>query len=167
MAKHYAHFLTTTAYFKLDVACIPLWAAFGGMKGGVYLVGSVLRKPDWRDVDIRAILEDAEYDRIFPPSTVDRFGENAQWKITCIAISHYLSSVTGLPIDFQIQRQTQANERYPRAEDHRRNAIGLFVHEYDHLPCEHVWKSHRNPDSPDGPGDVVAYCDKCGIEKTE
>jgi hypothetical protein len=128
--KHYAH-LTTAQYFKLDVACIPLWAAFGGMTGGVYLVGSVLRKPDWRDVDVRAILWDAEYDRLFPKT--DEFGENAQWKIICIAISHYLSSVTGLPIDFQIQRQTQANEQYPTAEDHQRNAIGLFIHKYDHL----------------------------------
>jgi hypothetical protein len=126
--KHYAHYLTTSQYFKLDVACIPLWRAFGPA-GGTYLVGSVLRKPDWRDVDIRVILDDAEFDRLFPKT--DRFGENAQWKIICIAISHYLSSVTGLPIDFQIQRQTQANERYPTAEYHRRNAIGLFVHEYD------------------------------------
>lgn len=87
------------------MACIPLWRAFGGSSGGVYLVGSCLRKPDWRDVDLRAI-------------------------------SHYLSAVTGLPIDFQLQRQTQANERYPRLEDHRRSAIGLFVHEYDHVGDE-------------------------------
>lgn len=125
--KHYAHYLTTTTYFKLDVACIPLWRAFQS-HGGVYLVGSVLRKPDWRDVDIRVILDDAEFDRLFP--VTDKWGENAQWKIICISISHYLSSVTGLPIDFQIQRQTQANEQYSRDEDHRRNAIGLF-HKYD------------------------------------
>lgn len=128
--KHYAHFLTTTAYFKLDVACIPLWHAFQS-HGGVYLVGSVLRKPDWRDVDIRVILEDAEYDRLFP--VTDKWGENAQWKIICISISHYLSGVTGLPIDFQIQRQTNANERYPHADGYHRNAIGLFVHDYDKL----------------------------------
>jgi hypothetical protein len=126
--KAYAHYLTTTEYFKLDVACIPLWRAFGP-KGGIYFVGSALRKPEWRDVDIRVILEDAEYDRLFP--VTDRFGENAQWKIFCIAISHYLTSVTGLPIDFQIQRQTQANEQYPSADGHKRNAIGLFVHAYD------------------------------------
>lgn len=126
--KHYAHYLTTTAYFKLDVACIPLWGAFG-KTGGVYLVGSVLRKPDWRDVDIRAILDDAEFDRLFP--VTDKWGENAQWKLICIAVSHYLVSVTGLPIDFQIQRQTQANEMYAKDEGHGRNAIGLFVHGYD------------------------------------
>lgn len=131
--KHYAHYLTTTAYFKLDVACIPLWRAFGE-NGGVYLVGSVLRKPDWRDVDIRVILYDEEFDRLFPKT--DRFQENAQWKLFCISISNYLSSVTGLPIDFQIQRQTEANEQYSTKENHLRNAIGLFVHQYDNLNKE-------------------------------
>jgi len=58
----------------------------------------------------------------------DSFGENAQWKIICISISHYLSSVTNLPIDFQIQRQTQ---KYADSCDHHRNAIGLFSHQYD------------------------------------
>lgn len=130
--KHYAHHLTTAEYFKLDVACIPLWRAFQN-HGGVYMVGSVLRKADWRDVDIRVILDDAEYDRMFPAT--DKWGENAFWKIICISISNYLGSVTGLPIDFQIQRQTNANERYAKAEGHTRNAIGLFTHDYDHLPA--------------------------------
>ena len=127
--KTYAHFLTTVQYFKLDASCIPLQAAFGCFR--VYLVGSVLRRPDWRDVDIRAIIEDAEYDRLFPKT--DKWGENALWKIVCISISNYLSSVTGLPIDFQIQRQTQANERYPQKDGHHRSGIGLFIHDYDHL----------------------------------
>ena len=129
--KRYAHYLTTTEYFRLDVACTPLWPAFQS-HGGVYLVGSVIRKANWRDVDVRVILDDAEYDRLFP--VTDEWGENAQWKIICIAISSYLSSVTGLPIDFQIQRQAQANARSPKAEDHPRRAIGLFIHDYDKLP---------------------------------
>ena len=129
--KTYAHFLTTVQYFKLDAACIPLEAAFKESGFGLYLVGSVLRRPDWRDVDIRAILEDSEYDRIFPKT--DKWCENAMWKMMCISISHYLSAVTGLPIDFQIQRQTQANERYPSKDGHMRNAIGLFIHDYDRI----------------------------------
>jgi hypothetical protein len=28
---------------------------------------------------------------------------------------------------------------------------------------EHEWKYHRNPDTPDGPGDVECYCDVCGM----
>jgi len=130
--KHYAHYLTTTEYFKLDVACIPLWRAFGHgpgrFPGGIYMVGSVLRKSDWRDVDIRAMLEDTEFDRLFPKT--DRHGENALWKLICISISNYISSTTDLPVDFQIQRTTQANETYG---DCPRSAIGLFVHEYDHI----------------------------------
>jgi hypothetical protein len=125
--KHYAHYLTTTQHFKLIAACVPLWQAFG-RNGGVYLVGSAIRKRDWRDVDIRVILDDAEYDRLFPPDTVDHFGENAQWKIICVSISDYLSNVTGLPIDFQIQRQTNANERYPSEDGHQRHA--MIAHRY-------------------------------------
>lgn len=121
--KTYAHFLTTSEYYKLDCACIPLWEAFWG-KGGVYMVGSVLRKQDWRDVDIRAILDDDEFVRLFP--VTDEHDENAQWKLICIAISSYLSQVTGLPIDFQIQRKSAANSLYPGKENHGRNAIGLF-----------------------------------------
>lgn len=128
--KHYAHYLTTTQYFKLDVACIPLWSAFQDNCFGVYMVGSALRKPDWRDVDIRVMMEDAEYDRMFP--VVDKWDESALQKLMCISISNYLSSVTGLPIDFQIQKQSSANARYPSADGHKRNAIGLFIHDYDH-----------------------------------
>ena len=125
--KHYAHYLTTTEYFKLDNACRPLWDACDQF--GVYLVGSVLRKPDWRDVDIRMILANEEFDRLFPK--VDKFGENALWKIMCISISNYLSNMTDLPIDFQIQRQSEANEKYKTQDGHLRSAIGLFIHDYD------------------------------------
>lgn len=127
--KTYAHFLTTTQYFKLDAACIPLWKAFITRGFGVFLVGSALHKPDWRDVDIRVILPDDEYDRMFPDA--DEHGQTAFWHITCISISSYLSSVTGLPIDFQIQKQSEANAKYPTSEGHRRSAIGMFVHSYD------------------------------------
>lgn len=28
----------------------------------------------------------------------------------------------------------------------------------------HEWKSHKNPDTPDGPGEWIQYCDACGVE---
>lgn len=120
--KHYAHYLTVTEFFKLDSACVILWRAFGGM-GGTYLVGSAMQKQNWRDVDVCTILDDAEFDRLFP--VTNDFGENVQWKLFCIAISEYLSSVTGLPIDYKIQQQTRANAMFG---DKPRNAIGLFMH---------------------------------------
>jgi len=39
----------------LTGACRPIAAAFGGT---TYLVGSVLQRPDFRDIDIRLILDD-------------------------------------------------------------------------------------------------------------
>ena len=31
--------------------------------------------------------------------------------------------------------------------------------------CDHEWIGHQNPNTPDGPGETVEYCDKCGDEK--
>lgn len=33
--------------------------------------------------------------------------------------------------------------------------------------CEHVWKGHKNPDTPDGPGEWIEFCDLCGSEKQD
>jgi hypothetical protein len=77
-----------------------------------YLVGSALTSPDWRDVDVRVMLDDDEYDslqrRIVPA-------------LLNLAVSTWGQKVTGLPIDFQIQRAREAN-----AEHHgRRHPIGM------------------------------------------
>lgn len=29
---------------------------------------------------------------------------------------------------------------------------------------KHEWKSHKNPDTPDGPGEYIVSCDACGTE---
>jgi hypothetical protein len=75
---------------------------------GTFLVGSVLERPDFRDVDVRTIMADEVYDRLFPggESGTD---SDAFWSLLCTAIGGYLSQATGLPIDFQIQRMTEAN----------------------------------------------------------
>lgn len=31
----------------------------------------------------------------------------------------------------------------------------------------HEWKSHKNPDTPDGPGEWIEYCDNCGVESDD
>jgi hypothetical protein len=38
-----------------------------------------------------------------------------------------LRQQTGLPVDFQIQRQTQANEEYSRKTGHGREPLGFFL----------------------------------------
>jgi hypothetical protein len=64
-------------------------------------------------VDVRVILEDGEFDRLFP--------EEPMWSLFCLGMTEYLCRVSGLPIDFQVQRRTEANEKFG---DKPRNPIG-------------------------------------------
>lgn len=75
-----------------------------------YHVGSSLRTKDYRDVDVRLILPDDEF--------VARFGHLhasfAEPKLAAITLAFTAlgREMTGLPIDFQIQPMTLANERH-------------------------------------------------------
>lgn len=94
-------------------------AAFGRLP---YLVGSAARSKQWRDVDVRLMLPDEEFDELFPGHIKpDRV--NAKWALICAAISELGRLRTGLPIDFQIQRMSDANDRY----DGIRQALGLHL----------------------------------------
>lgn len=114
------HWLPAPHFFALNQACAFLNQALGGF--GCYLVGSSLARRDFRDVDVRYIMSDAGYDRLFRDQG-DYY--NPLWSLMCLSISRWLSEETRLPVDFQIQRQTQANERHKGT----RNALGLF-HDY-------------------------------------
>tara|TARA_R110002074_G_scaffold299200_1_gene470683 strand:- start:455 stop:790 length:336 start_codon:yes stop_codon:yes gene_type:complete len=87
---------------------------------GAYVVGSVLERADWRDVDVRFIMDDVSFAEMFPDA--DQHWEfDPKWLLLTVAISKWLSDQTGLPIDFQFQPQTHANARHKG----RRNAVGL------------------------------------------
>ena len=109
------------AIFALEQACGDINRAFGGF--GCYLVGSALERPDWRDVDVRFILRDDEFDALFPGGVRERgiWEFDPRWLIITISISERLAKLTGLPIDFQFQPQTHANERHRGP----RHALGL------------------------------------------
>ncbi len=102
-----------------------VWAAFGGPP---YLVGSVLTTTEWRDVDVRVILDDGTWARWFPnlPPTSDEgdWHRDDKWVALVLAFSELGKSMTRLPIDFQIQPSSYANESYGKPE-HPRSAIGL------------------------------------------
>lgn len=106
--------------FVLELACKPITAAFGGY--GLYQVGSSLERADWRDIDLRLILSDAEFARLFPDAG-DHWELDERWLLMTVSISEHLSRVTGLPIDFQFQPQTHANARHKGP----RNAFGLRI----------------------------------------
>lgn len=111
--------LTTLELHLLEQACQPVWRAFGsGMAGSTYLVGTAQTGGEYRDVDVRTILPDDEFDALFGAE-----GRNGKelWSLMCVAIGLMLAEQTGLPIDYQIQRVTEANEKYPGGN---RNPVG-------------------------------------------
>ena len=107
------------AALHLDAFGREINDAFGHLP---YLVGSAAVGKEWRDVDVRLILPDDEFDRLFPPVAPGQFPDGL-WSLLCAAISELARQRTGLPVDFQIQRASFANGRFPRA--HVRQALGL------------------------------------------
>lgn len=111
------------AIFTLEYACQQINQAYAYCDlAHIYMVGSALERPDWRDVDLRMIMSDADFQREFP----DAHGEGGwemdpKWILLTASISGYLTKLTGLPIDFQFQPQTHANARHKG----RRNAMGM------------------------------------------
>lgn len=80
-----------------------------------YLVGSVNERPDFRDVDLRLILQDETFDAQFGDRPV-------KVRVLNHAISTWGQRETGLPIDFQVQRSTEANAQF---SGQVRNPMGL------------------------------------------
>lgn len=105
------NYLTVSQGFNLEHACRLLTASFGF---NTYHVGSSLSRPDWRDVDLRCILPDAEYDVLIGAS-------KHRLMLMNVALSEWVAARTGLPIDFQFQRMTEANMEF----DGRRNFVGI------------------------------------------
>lgn len=111
------------AIFALELCCQHVTQALGDY--GCYLVGSALERPDWRDVDVRFIMEDGEFENLFPNAHPDSalWEHDPRWLLITLSISEWMRKCTGLPVDFQIQPQTFANKRH----DKTRHAIGLRV----------------------------------------
>jgi hypothetical protein len=108
------NYLTTLKMARLNQACVPVREALATP----YLVGTVLTSPDYRDVDVRVMLDDDEFDAIF-------MGRPLLWSWLCQATCAYLADATDLPIDFQVQRRSHANARYsgPRSPLGRRERL--------------------------------------------
>lgn len=118
------------ACFALELACQTINRAFNGF--GCYLVGSALERSDWRDIDVRYIMSDEAFRAEFP-GTYPEDGQGGHWEfdpkwiLLTVSISRWLRDQTGLPIDFQFQPQTHANERHKG----RRNALGMIFAKSD------------------------------------
>ena len=109
--KRGVSYLTTAEFARLNHACQIVVEAFGW--GTTYLVGSATEKDSYRDVDIRTVLEDQVFDEMFG-------GKVFFWSLFCLGVATYLKEMTGLPIDYQVQRRTEANANFVG----QRNPIG-------------------------------------------
>lgn len=84
----------------------------------VYHVGSSLSKKEgWRDVDVRVLLSDEQWESLGLLEPKDSHWD-PKWRSFCIVFSHYGKHITGLPIDFQLQRIREANEEFPHNRSH-------------------------------------------------
>lgn len=99
-----------------------LYRAFGHMP---YQVGSSLTRADYRDIDVRILLPDEVYETLFPAPDWSSSHLNALRALLCEAISVWGQRETGLPIDFQFDPISKANEMWSRKNGHPRNAIGI------------------------------------------
>jgi len=162
--KHRATYLSPTEMFNLDHACRSISQAYGYC---LYHVGSSLRVADYRDVDIRCILSDEDFLKMFPqPKPVS---DQTRLHLLNTALSEWLRARTGLPIDFQFQPATEAN-RYNGA----RNAIGIPAR-YTYEIHEVAKKFGKEPDeetknieqASDAAKAIVADADKIREENIE
>lgn len=96
------------AMLMLEEFGSQVWHAFGEPP---YLVGSALEGKQWRDVDVRLILDDDVYEAM-GLGDPRRTHVNGKWVALCMAFSVLGRHMTGLPIDFQIQQETTANALY-------------------------------------------------------
>jgi len=107
-----ASYLSPPDMHRLNWSCVPVREAFGEVP---YLVGSVLTRPDYRDIDIRLILDDEVYERLF--------GVDSVRLLLNVALSDYIAAAANMPrpIDFQVQSMTIANV----PEHGMRNPLGV------------------------------------------
>jgi hypothetical protein len=109
-------YIGAPACFALEMACKQVQAAFAptaeGSFGQCFVVGSALERPDWRDVDVRMILDDDSFDALFPMRERNRYEFDQRWTLMTVAVSRWMQQQTGLPIDFQFQPMTHANQTH-------------------------------------------------------
>lgn len=72
-----------------------------------YLVGSVLDRPDYRDVDVRIMVDDDTFARLFGADGL--WITNGGLTLGNMALSALARELTGLDVDCQVQRMSDAN----------------------------------------------------------
>jgi hypothetical protein len=111
-AKRRVTFMTPHEVRRLDWACAPVRRVFGAP----FLVGSVLTSPDYRDIDIRLVLPDDEFDALTG-------GSHARHMLLNVAFTDLIARAANAPasIDFQFQAASDAEA----FEGQPRNPLGV------------------------------------------
>jgi hypothetical protein len=105
------------AYVALNLFGSLVLEAYGH---NPFLVGSAVRGKVWRDVDVRLILPDEEFVGLFGGG--EAFGLDPLFCLLSAGLSALGRELTGLPVDFQFQPLTYANERF----DGFRQPLGVW-----------------------------------------
>ena len=111
----------------LGHALLIVEKAFGAQ---CFLVGSATKTTDFRDVDVRMIMEDEAFAQLFG-TEFHRHSLNPFWSLLMVSISEYLQKRTGLPIDFQISPRSGVKEA---DWDKERVPLTMFMDRSDDSP---------------------------------
>lgn len=126
-------YIGAPAVFALEQACKQLRDAFPERTEadhiGIYVVGSCLARADFRDVDVRMMMDDASFAREFPGANIEpaTWEFDPRWCLLVVAISQWMSRQTGLNVDFQFQPMSRANKQH----NGKRHAMGLTIAKSD------------------------------------
>lgn len=96
------HYLPLANFHRLDMAGAEVGDAFDTFP---LLVGSCLVRRDWRDVDVRVVVSDAVFAALFNGG----IGALLNLSVSCM-----MSDLSGLPVDFQIQKQSDSDSEKGR-----------------------------------------------------
>ena len=91
-------------HMNLEAACMLVSQAFNET---CYLVGTAAVQRDFRDVDVRIIMNDDKFDTLFGNTGG---GTRAFWTLVSVSVSAWLKQCTGLPVDFQVVRRSAVQE---------------------------------------------------------
>jgi len=127
---------------KLHLFGELIWEAWGELG---YLVGSTQRgERDARDVDVRVMVSNEDFERWFGTKWQQgQRHQNPLWRAHMLAWSELGKTLTGLPIDFQVERISEANALHA---DEPRSPIGLW----HTCPPDRTEASHAEEEMPRG-----------------
>lgn len=117
--KYVANGIRGRQNFKLNAACRTINKLLSE-NGYCYQVGSSLESNDYHDVDVRYLMSDADWEKMFLGVDPRKPKDCGLWSLLCFTISEWLSNASGLNVDFQIQQVTRANEDFQG----KRSALG-------------------------------------------